>query len=67
MTNPAEVPTEQFDTAMFITDEAQLLHTILQEVKRVRESQERTEQMVKTFVEAMEKNPMLKAMAGRFG
>lgn len=36
-------------------------------IEEIRASQFRTEELVRGFVEQMAKNPMLKAMAGRFG
>lgn len=51
----------------YTTDEAALLHLILEETRAVRASQEATEKMVKEFIETMSQNPMLKMMGAKFG
>lgn len=35
--------------------------------RETRDSQLRTEELVKNFIESMSKNPMMKMMAGKFG
>jgi hypothetical protein len=51
----------------YVTDEASILHDIRNEVAEIRDSQLRTEEMVKGFVESMGKNPMFATMAKMFG
>ena len=50
-----------------ITDEANLLQDIREDVAAIRASQERTEKMVTDFMTAMQNNPMLRAMGAKFG